>query len=274
MQTELKNAIRFDDFYAVFGAPGVVAMAWWLGAKHAELIRAEQQGFPFLYITGRTGSGKTSLLSYLSTLNGFDSVTCCAPGYATARGLARTLSNAGDQPIILEDSYDQGAGAKFDWDQIASLYDSGTISVRSQEALTQVRFKGTLVISANPPIECSKQLENRMVRIDLTAPHTSESRHHAQALHELTADQAMGFGRAVQERTEQTMSTVKRLTPPYTVALYDKHPAQPTARAAQIGGLLMALVDVLSLLLNLTQEQRQGALDQIAQSAGLAAMPY
>lgn len=274
MQNELKTAIRFDDFYAVFGSRGVVAMAWWFGAKHAEQIRAEQHGFPFLYITGRAGSGKTTLLSYLSTLNGVDSVTSYAPGHATPQGLVRILANAGDQPVILEDGYELKAERRFDWDQIASLYNGGTVSVLSQGEQTQVTFKGTVVISANEPIECSKQFESRMVRVDLAAPHTTESRQHAHAMQRLTADQSMAFGHAVQERAAQTISTVKRLAPPYTATLYDKHPAQPTARVAQIGGLLMALVDVLSLLLNLSEEQRRSALDQVEHNVGLADLPY
>ncbi len=39
MQNELKQAIRFDDFYALFGDRGIVAMAWWLGGQLAEPIR-------------------------------------------------------------------------------------------------------------------------------------------------------------------------------------------------------------------------------------------
>ncbi|WP_178119778.1 hypothetical protein [Pseudomonas gelidaquae] len=63
MQNELKTAIQFDDFYTVFGTKGVVAMAWWLGALHADRIRAEHHSFPFLHIEGEAGAGKTFLMS-------------------------------------------------------------------------------------------------------------------------------------------------------------------------------------------------------------------
>jgi energy-coupling factor transporter ATP-binding protein EcfA2 len=274
MQNELKSAIRFDDFHAVFGAQGIVAMAWWLGARHAEQIRAEHHSFPFLYITGSTGSGKTSLLSYLWTLNGLDSLTSYSPGHATPRGLARIFANAGDLPVILETGNDFEHESKFDWDQIASLYNGGTLSVHSPSEQTQVTFRGTLVISANPPIECNDALESRMVRVMLTTPHTTESRHHAQALYQLTPGQAGAFGRAVDQRADQTVSTVNRLAPVYAATLYDKHPAQPSSRVAKNGGVLMALVDVLSLLLNLTEEQRRSALNQVEHNVGLAFVPY
>ncbi|MBB6153726.1 energy-coupling factor transporter ATP-binding protein EcfA2 [Pseudomonas sp. JAI115] len=271
MQNQLKTAIRFDDFLAVFGAQGVVAMAWWLGAKHGAQIRTEEQGFPFLYVTGPAGSGKTTLLSYLSALNGVDSVTCYAPAYATPQGLARILANAGEQPVILEDGYD--AERRFDWSQLAPLYDGGSVSV-SQSEQAEITFKGTLVISATPPLKCSQAFTSRTVHIDLNTPHTANSRHHAQAMQQFTAEQANKFSHAVQKQADQTINMVRRLAPAYAASLYDNHSAQPTARAAQIGGLLMALVDVLSLLLNLSDEQRRKALAQVEQNVVMADLPY
>lgn len=272
MQNELQSAIRFDDFHAVFGSQGVVALAWWLGAQHVSQIRTEEQGFPFLYVTGRPGSGKTTLLSYLSTLNGSNSVTSYAPAHATPMGLARALSDAGEHPVILEDGY--GSERRFDWNQLAPLYKSEPIWVISQGGQSQITFKGTLVISANPPIECSKQFVSRTVHIDLFTPHTVNSRYHAESLQQLTADQASVFSHFVQRQAAQTISAIQRLAPVYTASLYDKHPSQPNARSTQIGGLLMALVDVLSLTLNLSHEQRQEALGQIEHNVALANLPY
>jgi hypothetical protein len=274
MQNELKSAIRFDDFYAVFGSQGVVAMAWWLGARHAKQIRVRQHGFPFLQITGRAGSGKTSLLDYLSKLNGVDSVTAYAPELMTPAGLARIIATASDQTVIFETGYEFERESHFDWDQIASLYSNSACSISSETEETQVTFKGTVIISANLPIQCSEHFESRLVPVELTAPHTTESRLHAQALHQLTAEQAAAFSHAVNQRADETVSTICRLTPAYAANLYGRHPIQPSSRAAKNGGLLMALVDVLSLLLNLTEEQRRSALNQVEHNVGLAFVPY
>lgn len=263
MQNELKSAIRFDDFYAVFGSQGIVAMAWWLGAKHAEQIRTEQLAFPFLYITGRAGSGKTSLLSYLRKLNGLDSVTSCTPERATPRGLARILANAGDQTVIFETGHEFKPESKFDWDQIASLYSGGTVSTHTPSDQTRVTFKGTLVISANPPIDCGEQLESRMVRIELTASHTNESRHHAMRLQELKAQQAKVFSRAVEQHAKQTISYVNDHALAFTAMLLEKHANQLSPRNAKNGGQLVALIDALSLLLNLNQKQYRSALNGV-----------
>lgn len=272
MQNELQSAIRFDNFHAVFGSQGVVALAWWLGAQHISQIRSEEQGFPFLYITGHAGSGKTTLLSYLSTLNGSDSMTSYEPAHTTPLGLARVLSDAGEHPVILEDGY--GSERTFEWNQLAPLYKSEPIWVISQGGHSQINFKGTLVISTNPPIECSKQFLSRTVHVDLIAPHTADSRYHAQEIQQLTADQASAFSDAVKQQAAQTISTIQRLAPAYAASLYDKHHIQPTARAAQIGGLLMALVDALSLMLNLSAEQRQETLGQVEHNVALADLPY
>lgn len=70
MQNELKSAICFNDIVHFFGARGVVALSWWMGAAHAARIRNDQNSFPFLHIVGAAGSGKSMLLEYLQKLNG------------------------------------------------------------------------------------------------------------------------------------------------------------------------------------------------------------
>lgn len=274
MQNELKNAIRFDDFYAVYGSQGIVAMAWLLGSMHAESIRAEQHSFPFLHITGRAGSGKTSLLSYLWKLKGQDSLTSCAPGRATPAGLARTISHAGNQAVVLEESSEFEPASAFDWDVLATLFNNDRLSVIGRGEQSETTFKGSLVICANPPIECSKAIESRLAHIALSAPHTNESRHHVMRLQELQADQAGAFGRFVGERQDQLLSTFNKLAPANTAALLDQHEDQLSPRAAKNAGQLMALVDALSLLLDLSSEQRRRALNAVKYCVCSDFVPY
>lgn len=261
MQDDLKTTIRFDDYYAVYGSQGVVAMAWWLGTQLAERIRTEQFSFPFLYITGGPGSGKTSLLHYLWKLRGVDSPSCCAVGQATPTGITRFISDAGDLPVVLDASFPCKPETRFDWNELASLYCSDVVLTHAERDNSV--FKGSLVISANPPIECSNAIESRMARIFLSTPQSSEHQYQARRLHELPAEQAAVFGRLVERRADELLSTVNKLAPAYSATLMEQHPEQLTPRTAKNGGQLMALVDALSLTLNLTAEQRHRALGHV-----------
>ena len=273
MQNELKNAIRFDDFYAVYGSQGVVTLAWWLGAKHAEQIRTEQQSFPFLHIVGAPGSGKTFMQSYLWKLLGEDSFSACDPERATRNGRLRLIANA-NKRVITYEFMPEGRETDFDWNELSPLYSSGHAVYGHSGEMQVITFDGAVTISSNQPIQCSEAIESRLVRVNLTAPHTTESRYHAQALNQLSAEQASAFGRAVDQRADQSISTINKLAPAYTASLLDEHADQLSPRAAKNAGQMMALVDVLSLLLNLTGEQRQRALNEVKYSVCLEFVPY
>jgi hypothetical protein len=273
MQNELKTAIRFDDFYAVFGPQGVVAMAWWLGAQHAEQIRAEQQSFPLLHIEGAPGSGKTFLQSYLWKLLGEDSFSACNPEHASRNGRLRQIANAGKK-VITFDWEPNEAQTDFDWNELASLYSSGHAVYGAGKEIQVITFDGAVMICSGQPIPCSDAIESRIVRVALTAPHTTESRYHAQALHQLTAAQAGAFGLALGQRVNQSIRIVNKLAPANTADLLDQHDDQLTPRSAKNAGQLMALVEVLSYLLDLSSEQRRRALSEVKYCVCAEFVPY
>ncbi|SFQ05950.1 hypothetical protein [Pseudomonas sp. NFPP28] len=261
MQNELKTAIRFDDFYAAFRSKGVVAMAWWLGAMHAEQIRADHQSFPFLHIVGGPGSGKSFLISYLWKLLGEEEFTACSPEYATPAGRTRALFNA-SKPIVIFESV-PNAESTFDWEELRDLYNSGGTTRHVQRSESQTTyFRGALSIISNAPLECSEMLDSRIVRIQLGSEHTQESMNGAMALRGLSAEQAGVFGLTVKQSREQLLSTFNKLAPTYTAAWLEES-AGPSKRAAKNGGQLIAWVDVLSSMLDLSNEQRLTALNTI-----------
>ena len=264
MQTELKTAIQFDDFYTVFGTKGVVAMAWWLGALHADRIRAEHHSFPFLHIEGEAGAGKTFLMGYLWKLVGEESPRVHTPEYSTQAGRSRWLAAAGTigKTVVVLESVPTENPA-FDWEELRDLYSGGVIRRAQAQGTEDAYFHGALTIVSSQPIQCSEALESRIAHIHLGITHTTESQKSASALNQLTAQQAGAFGHAVAQREDQLVSTFNKLAPAYTASLLDEHGHQISMRAAKNGGQLMALVDALSLLLNLTSEQRLNSLSAV-----------
>jgi hypothetical protein len=274
MQNELKTAIRFDDFHAAFGAEGVVIMAWSLGAKLAEGIRTEQWGFPFLHITGGAGYGKSSLQSYLGKLLGKATFTACAPENATRAGLLRTIANAGERKsVVIFESMPTGEESAFDWDELKGLYNNGATIYRQANEVEPIQFHGAVIITSNQPIECNDAVRTRIALVRLAAP-SAEKHPHALALEELAAEQASAFGIAVDEQAEQLLSTVNKLAPVYTASLLEQHADQLSPRAARNGGQLKALIDALSLLLNLSHEQREQALSEVEYCVCPEFIPY
>ncbi|NMZ00126.1 hypothetical protein HBO04_08355 [Pseudomonas proteolytica] len=262
MQNELKAAIQFDDFFTVFGTKGVVAMAWWLGAMHADRIRSDHHSFPFLHVEGAAGSGKSFLISYLWKLLGEEEFTACSPEYATPTGRTRALFDA-SKPIVIFESV-SNAESTFDWDELRELYSSGGTTRHALQSESQTTyFRGALTIVSSQPIQCSEALESRIAHIQLGISHTTESQKSASALSQLTAQQAGAFGHAVAQRKDQLVSTFNKLAPAYTASLLDEHGHQLSLREAKNAGQLMALVDALSLLLNLTSEQRLNSLSAV-----------
>ena len=60
----------------------------------------------------------------------------------------------------------------------------------------------------------------------------------------------------------------------YTAALLKKHADQLSARAAKNGGQLMALIDVLNLILGLSNKQQLAALRAVKYSVCADFVPY
>lgn len=261
MQNELRNAIRFDDLWAVYGPEGVVALAWWVGAQHVNEIRANQSSYPFLEITAPAGSGRSVLLSYLSKLIGKETYRCCSPEHATKAGRLRNLEQAGTDSIVYLDESD--SVAPFDWDEIKTLYNGGSASYGTREEIREVSFKGTLVITANEPVKCSDAVRSRMIDVRLKGKNLLDKPPHIEALHQLTTEEASVFGRTIEKNKEQLLLTVNKLVPVYIDALTQglNFIRDLDPRGLHNCAQVMALVNVLSDLLGLANEYRAAPLE-------------
>jgi hypothetical protein len=273
MQNELKTAIRFENFWEAFGPRGVIALAWWMGARHAEAIREEQMSFPILHIEGAAASGKSTLQTYLWKLLGQDNFSECDPYRATRLGRLRTLANTGNgvASFYCEPSH---TDSDFDWDELRPLFNSGNALYCSTQGVENITFSGAVMISSHFPPKWSEAFESRVARIRLMGCHTADGRSNVTLLNSLTAEQGGGFCKALDQRAAQTVSTVNRLANAYAATLLEQHPEQLSRRAAKNGGQLMALVDVLSLLLGLSDEQRRRSLNVVTDCIHPEFIPY
>ncbi|MBH3422879.1 hypothetical protein [Pseudomonas gessardii] len=272
MQNELKSAIRFNDFVAYFGARGVVAMAWWLGAAHAARIREDQNSFPFLQIVGAAGSGKSLLVDYLQKLNGQTPYNYSL-AHASPAGRARTFASAGQRIVICENH--DGSEQSIDWDELRPLYNSGSVFIRSADGPSEeVTFRGALVITANQPLECSDAVRSRIVLIDISTTDAHTPRVRPEAIGNLNAGEASAFGIKVAQSEDWIASTLLVQVPAYQGQLISKYGENLNRRTALNCAQMFALLDLLSTLLSIPDDLRIEAGHFIHDIAFLDTIPY
>lgn len=246
-------------FITAFGAKGLVALAWWLGALHAERIRTAQRSYPFLEVTGGAGSGKSALLSVLWSLIGNDHPAHISPAHSSRIGLLRTIHQPVNWPVVLEEvDREEGSNAEpFDWDELKSLYSGAAIASHQPGAATEeMKFQGALVILGNPPLP--EALRSRFVFVELD--HSQRTEESAQALRDLLDMHSTGgidFYDTVKAAGERLDGLLQHTTA-YFVQPHDNK------RAAFNHAQLHALLGVLDDLFILPTDAREDAHIEVA----------
>lgn len=143
-------------FVDAHGTKGVIALAWWIGARHAVEIRGLEGGFPFLQVVA-PGPDTSTLLDTLSTLSGLPETPMIKPGACTPAALDRTLFADTNLPLVINEVDSPGA-TPFDWDVLKPLYNNCTVaalgrrSAPSQASRTFSRGVALLVKEGDSPV--------------------------------------------------------------------------------------------------------------------------
>ncbi|MCV6429395.1 MULTISPECIES: hypothetical protein [Pseudomonas] len=188
-----------DLFLTAFGPSGLVALAWWAGAFHAQRIREWQTSYPILQITGEAAAGKSTLVSNLWKLVGTPepdhiSVNTCSMGTLLA-----ILARAVNRPVVIEES--GRPDDCFDWAALRECYAGGAVLRRiGDHTLEGFDFKGALAFVGG----YDQVLNQRIVNIHLLRqPRTDAHLNAVQALYDLHLGDFTEFLATVQESREQ-----------------------------------------------------------------------
>ena len=161
-------------FITAFGPKGLVVLAWWLGALHADRIRARQHSYPFLEVVGFQ---RPSLLPVLWKLIGSDQGEYInGSSFAELRRINGTVNG----PVVIDEP--SRADRPFDWDALKPLYNGEGI-FRAKPGNEPFKFRGALMILGNPPM--SEAMCSRFVIVELDEPQRSEAANQTQALRDL-----------------------------------------------------------------------------------------
>lgn len=145
-------------FIDAHGTKGVIALAWWVGARHAAEIRDLEGSFPFLQVVP-TGPEPSLLFATLSTLSGSSATPVINAAACTSSALIRTLFAETNLPLVIAEVEKPGS-AVFDWDALKPMFNNcswGAVSRNGDQRCAGKTFaRGIAVLTSeidNPALQ-------------------------------------------------------------------------------------------------------------------------
>lgn len=190
-----------EPLYVAYGPKGIVTLAFWCLSLFADHIRREQDSLGFLEMTGEPGTGKTTLLEFLWKLVGRVNYEGFDPTKATSAGIARTLGQVGNLPVVLiegDRNQDTPHSKRFEWDELKTAYNGRAVRTRAianagMETF-EPPFRGAIVIAQNAPVEASPALRERIMGLHFDKSlFSAEGKRAGEALSRADVESLSGF---------------------------------------------------------------------------------
>ncbi|YCH19860.1 hypothetical protein M1D96_11925 [Pseudomonas sp. D1-3] len=250
-------------FTTAFGAKGLVALAWWAGAYHAERIRNLQGTYPILHLQGGAGCGKSTLVSNLWRLSGEPADTIFQAN-ATFAALISNLAKAVNRPVVVDESERPAPAYEPPFE---ACYEAGTVlrkwAVMGEQESREVSFRGALaVVGGNHPV-----LRSRSIALDLdSSARTADNQDAVKALYELHISDLAEFLTKVQEHQDMAVFCMGKAEA-LAFELADQVNAQLTIRDARNHAQLIALLDFLDTLFHVPAAALESAKAEVRRMA-------
>ncbi len=246
MQTNTNQTPKWLDlFITAFGTQGLIALAWWAGAFHAQRIRELQATYPILQITGGAGVGKSTLVANLWKLAGSSEDENISRATHSIGALLAMLSTATNRPVVIEETDD--TESHFNWNALRGCYQGGDIAIRQSTTpvgrnAEAVHFRGALAFVGGE----NELINRRIVNIHLQRQHHTDTHRAAvQALYELQIGDFCDFINSVRENREQVAYRLGHV-PAYVESLRDDMSPGLGEDPARNHAQLLALLDLLA----------------------------
>lgn len=248
MQTNTNQTPKWLDlFITAFGTQGLIALAWWAGAFHAQRIRELQATYPILQITGGAGVGKSTLVANLWKLAGTSEPDHLRYDTCSMGALLAILARTVNRPVVLEEN---NYGKVLGWETLSHCYDGAVLPMRvsgTEKTVNTFNFQGALAFVGG----YDEVLNSRIVNIHLQRqPRTDSHRSAVGALHDLQITEMAQFVEAVRANREQVVYRLGHV-PAYTESLRNETAPGLNPEIARNHAQLLALLDVLHDLFNI-----------------------
>lgn len=256
-----------------FGAKGIVVLAFWVLSLFADHIRAKQDSLGFLEATGIPGTGKSTLIEFLWKLCGRANYEGFDPTKATNAGIARTLGQVGNLPVVLiegDRGQDTPHARRFEWDELKTAYNGRAVRTRAianggMETF-EPPFRGAIIIAQNAVVEASPALRERIMGLDFDKSRFSPAtKAAAEALSAIDIEKISGFPVHVVRREEKILATYFEAFKRHEAAML-RQPGIRNGRLAKNHAQIAAMLDAMRLVVgNLSDADVAGAHDLVRQ---------
>lgn len=243
MQTNTNQTPKWLDlFITAFGTQGLIALAWWAGAFHAQRIRELQATYPILQITGGAGVGKSTLVANLWKMAGTSEPDHLRYDTCSMGALLAILARTVNRPVVLEEN---NYGEVLGWETLSHCYDGAVLPMRvsgTEETVNTFNFRGALAFVGG----YDEVLNSRIVNIHLARqPRTDSHRSAVDALHDLQISEMAQFVDAVRNNREQVVYRLGHVAA-YTESLRKETAPGLNHGIARNHAQLRALLDLLA----------------------------
>ena len=197
------------DFQLAYGVKGLFAMTSWFGSLFAEQIRQQSFSYPWTEMSGKPGTGKSSILKFLWKLSGRSNYQGIELSKASHAGRWRSLEQSANLPIVLmEGDAGQGGHQKkgFNLEEAKGTYEGDGMRITAQKTMgsetREPKFRGALWIAQNEQVQpaadagedSGRAVMERIVHIHWDKSHFSnEGSRAADRLSDLPMDEINGF---------------------------------------------------------------------------------
>ncbi|RDE04669.1 toprim domain-containing protein [Sphingomonas aracearum] len=246
-----------------YGPKGIVTLAFWVLSFFADHIRREQDSLAFLEMTGLPGTGKTTLLEFLWKLAGRANYEGFDPTKATNAGIARTLGQVGNLPVVLiegDRNQDTPHGRRFEWDELKTAYNGRAVRTRAianggMETF-EPPFRGAIVIAQNDSVDASPALRERIMAIHFDKSRFSaEGKAAGEALARTDVEAVSGFLIHIVRREDAILAAYRDAFRRHEAAM-GKHKGIRNGRLVKNHAQLAAMLDAMLLVVtNLSARQ-------------------
>jgi len=245
-----------EPLITAYGPKGLVVVAFTVLSLFAEQIRRKQESLGFLEMTGAPGSGKTTLLEFIWKLLGRPAYEGFDPTKATNAGIARTLGQVGNLPVVLIEG-DRGQetshARRFEWDELKTAYNGRAVRTRAianggMETF-EPPFRGALIVAQNDPVEGSPAMRERIMGMHFDKGRFSpEGKTAGERLKGADLKDISGFPVHIVRREEQILATYYEAFARHEAAMI-KHPGCGDYRFAKNHAQLAAMLDAMRLVI-------------------------
>ncbi len=252
-----------NDFKTAYGNKGLLCLTAWFGTYFAEQIRSVSASYPWMELSGKPGTGKTSVLKFLWKLTGRPNYQGVELSKASHAGRWRSLEQAANLPIVLmEGDAGQGGDGKqkkgFNLEEAKGTYEGDGMRITAQKTLgnetREPKFRATLWLAQNaqitPPPDASpdsgKAIMERIVHThwDKTQFSTAGAQA-ADRLMDIPMSDINGFMTHCVRHERQVMDAFRAKHRHWITKLKDEYPKLQNDRIRYNHAQMLALADIM-----------------------------